>query len=64
MQGLVQRGYNFSEWNGDGIVANKEIAHELSEIGVILLMFLAGMEIELREMTKTGRAAWEAARCT
>jgi Kef-type K+ transport system membrane component KefB len=29
----------------------------LAEIGVILLMFLAGMEIELKEMAKTGRAA-------
>ena len=29
----------------------------LAELGVIFLMFLAGMEIELKEMTKTGRAA-------
>ncbi len=29
----------------------------LAEIGVIFLMFLAGMEIELKEMLKTGRAA-------
>jgi Kef-type K+ transport system membrane component KefB len=29
----------------------------LAELGVIFLMFLAGLEIELREMAKTGRAA-------
>ena len=29
----------------------------LAEVGVIFLMFLAGMEIELKEMAKTGRAA-------
>jgi Kef-type K+ transport system membrane component KefB len=35
---------------------DEEIQH-FAEIGVILLMFLAGLEIELREMVKTGRAA-------
>lgn len=29
----------------------------LAELGVIFLMFLAGLEIDLREMAKTGRAA-------
>jgi Kef-type K+ transport system membrane component KefB len=29
----------------------------LAELGVIFLMFLAGLEIELRELAKTGRAA-------
>jgi Kef-type K+ transport system membrane component KefB len=31
--------------------------HHLAELGVIFLMFLAGLEIELRELVKTGRAA-------
>lgn len=35
----------------------EESVKHLAEIGVIFLMFLAGMEIELREMAKTGRAA-------
>jgi Kef-type K+ transport system membrane component KefB len=34
----------------------EQIQH-LAELGVILLMFLAGLEIELDEMVKTGRAA-------
>jgi Kef-type K+ transport system membrane component KefB len=34
----------------------EQIQH-LAELGVIFLMFLAGMEIELNEMLKTGRAA-------
>jgi Kef-type K+ transport system membrane component KefB len=34
-----------------------EGVQHLAELGVIFLMFLAGMEIELREMAKTGRAA-------
>jgi Kef-type K+ transport system membrane component KefB len=34
-----------------------EGVHHLAELGVIFLMFLAGLEIELREMVKTGRAA-------
>ena len=35
----------------------EESIHHLAEIGVIFLMFLAGMEIELKEMARTGRAA-------
>jgi Kef-type K+ transport system membrane component KefB len=35
---------------GDGV-------KHLAEMGVIFLMFLAGLEIDLREMAKTGRAA-------
>lgn len=31
--------------------------HHLAELGVIFLMFLAGLEIDLAEMLKTGRAA-------
>ncbi len=35
----------------------QEILLELAEIGVILLMFVAGMEVDLREMLETGRVA-------
>lgn len=34
-----------------------EQIHHLADLGVILLMFLAGLEIDLDEMLKTGRAA-------
>lgn len=34
-----------------------ENIQHLAELGVIFLMFLAGLEIDLREMAKTGRAA-------
>jgi Na+:H+ antiporter len=38
------------------------IVHDLAEIGVILLMFVAGMETDLEEMRRVGRAAfWSAA---
>ena len=33
-----------------GFVANKEIAHELAEIGVILLMFGVGIHFSLRDL--------------
>jgi Kef-type K+ transport system membrane component KefB len=35
----------------------EEGVRHLAELGVIFLMFLAGMEIELNEMVKTGRAS-------
>jgi Kef-type K+ transport system membrane component KefB len=35
----------------------EEQIHSLAELGVIFLMFLAGLEIELGEMVKTGRAS-------
>jgi Kef-type K+ transport system membrane component KefB len=35
----------------------EEAVRHLADIGVIFLMFLAGLEIELKEMAKTGRAA-------
>ena len=34
-----------------------ESVQHLAELGVIFLMFLAGLEIDLQEMAKTGRAA-------
>src|SRR5690606_13467678 len=34
-----------------------ETLHELGEIGVILLMFAAGLEIHLEDLTRTGKPA-------
>ena len=42
-------------WFTDGHLG--ESVKQLAELGVIFLMFLAGLEIDLREMAKTGRAA-------
>ena len=48
-------GFFALPWFTDAHLA-ENITH-LAELGVILLMFLAGLEIELNEMAKTGRAA-------
>ncbi|MBO8163390.1 MAG: cation:proton antiporter [Brevibacillus sp.] len=40
-----------------GLISNTEILKELSEIGVILLMFLAGLETDLDELRRKGKAA-------
>jgi Kef-type K+ transport system membrane component KefB len=37
------------------------VLHDLAEIGVILLMFVAGMETDLQEMRRVGKAAFWAA---
>lgn len=34
-----------------------EILHELGELGVLLLMFIAGLELHLSELTRSGRVA-------
>ena len=34
-----------------------DVVHELGEMGVLLLMFLAGLELELREMARSSRVA-------
>ena len=34
-----------------------EVIYELAELGVICLMFLAGLEVDVREMRRTGRVA-------
>src|SRR5687767_2488375 len=43
-------------WFTDGHLL-EEVKH-LAELGVIFLMFLAGLEIDLREMSQTGKAAF------
>jgi monovalent cation:proton antiporter-2 (CPA2) family protein len=40
-----------------GIISNTEILQELSQIGVILLMFIAGLETDTKEFKRTGKAS-------
>jgi monovalent cation:proton antiporter-2 (CPA2) family protein len=40
-----------------GIINNTEILQELSQIGVILLMFIAGLETDTEEFKRTGKAS-------
>ncbi|MCS1351082.1 cation:proton antiporter [Mechercharimyces sp. CAU 1602] len=40
-----------------GIVTNTEILKEISQIGVILLMFIAGLETDLDKLKSTGKAS-------
>jgi Kef-type K+ transport system membrane component KefB len=54
----------FAEAGGPGPshAALGDIIHDLAELGVILLMFVAGLETELDEMRRVGRVAfWSAA---
>lgn len=39
-----------------GLITNTEILKEISQIGVILLMFIAGLETDLDEFKKSGKA--------
>lgn len=38
-----------------GIITNQEILHELSQIGVLLLMFIAGLETDVEELRQTAK---------
>ncbi|PGM59457.1 cation:proton antiporter [Bacillus sp. AFS053548] len=40
-----------------GIITETETLHEMSEIGVILLMFIAGLETDVNEFKRTGKAS-------
>ncbi|MGG0175827.1 cation:proton antiporter [Gottfriedia acidiceleris] len=40
-----------------GLISNTDILHEISQIGVILLMFIAGLETDLVEFKRTGKAS-------
>lgn len=44
-----------------GWVQNGEILHEMAEIGVLLLMFIAGLETDLNQMKKDWKAAFAVA---
>ena len=41
-----------------GIVRETEFISELSELGVIVLMFTAGLETDIVELKKTGKASF------
>ena len=43
--------------NTPGFVANKHLADELAEVGVILLMFGVGLQFHLKELLAVGRVA-------
>ncbi len=40
-----------------GIITETETLHQMSEIGVILLMFIAGLETDIDEFKRTGKAS-------
>lgn len=40
-----------------GIITNTDILKEISQIGVILLMFIAGLETDTEEFKRTGKAS-------
>lgn len=40
-----------------GLVANTDTLTQFSQIGVILLMFLAGLETDIDELKRTGKAS-------
>lgn len=40
-----------------GLVNDTDILHEISQIGVILLMFIAGLETDVDEFKRTGKAS-------
>ncbi|MEJ8546338.1 monovalent cation:proton antiporter-2 (CPA2) family protein [Brevibacillus borstelensis] len=40
-----------------GVITSTDIISELSEVGVILLMFLAGLETDIDEFKRTGKAS-------
>ena len=41
-----------------GIIKETEFLHQVSEIGVIVLMFCAGLETDVKELKKTGKSAF------
>lgn len=41
-----------------GLLHETEFIHQISEIGVIVLMFCAGLETDVKELKKTGKAAF------
>jgi Kef-type K+ transport system membrane component KefB len=44
-------------WSVFSSAHTEEVVFELGELGVILLMFMAGLEVDLREMLRAGRIA-------
>lgn len=40
-----------------GVIHETELIHDLAEIGVIIIMFSAGTEVDIKELKKTGKAS-------
>lgn len=41
-----------------GLIKETELIHQIAEIGVIVLMFTAGLETDIKELKKTGKASF------
>lgn len=48
---------------GFGILSETSFIHEVAEIGVIVLMFCAGMETDIKELRASGKASFVIALC-
>lgn len=53
--GYVLGGALLGSQLGFGLVTNADSVHLISEIGLIFLLFIIGLEIDLRELAKMGR---------
>jgi Kef-type K+ transport system membrane component KefB len=40
-----------------GVIHESELIHDLAELGVIIIMFSAGTEVDIKELKKTGKAS-------
>ena len=54
--GYIAGGVLLSPQLGLGLVSSAESIELISEIGLILLLFIIGLEIDLRELRRLGRA--------
>lgn len=54
--GYVLGGAMLGSQVGFGLITDAESVHLISEIGLIFLLFIIGLEIDLRELAKMGRA--------
>ena len=54
--GYIAGGILLSPQMGFGLITNPESIELISEIGLILLLFIIGLEIDLRELQRLGRS--------
>jgi Kef-type K+ transport system membrane component KefB len=54
--GYIAGGILLSSQMGFGLVSDPESIELISEIGLILLLFIIGLEIDLRELKRLGRS--------
>jgi len=54
--GYIAGGILLSPQMGFGLITNAESIELISEIGLILLLFIIGLEIDLRELRRLGRS--------